>query len=86
MTQLFEINVNLSPNHKQNLAGAFHKRETIVLRLQKILCLEMIFYTFHQISWKDWKKSRRLRKEMDIKLSKTNIRKQVGGSGQLSLV
>ena len=33
MTQLYEINVKLSPNQKKNLAKAFHKRETIVLRL-----------------------------------------------------
>ena len=30
MTQLYEINVN----HKKNLAKAFHKRETLVLRLK----------------------------------------------------
>ena len=35
MTQLFEMKVNLSPNQKQNLASAFHKRETIVLGLSK---------------------------------------------------
>jgi len=35
LTQLFEIKVNLSPNQKKNLASAFHKRETIVLRLSK---------------------------------------------------
>ena len=35
MTQLFEINVKLSDNQKKNLSNAFHKRETIVLRLTK---------------------------------------------------
>ena len=33
MTQLFEINVKLSDNQKKNLSNAYHKRETIVLRL-----------------------------------------------------
>jgi len=35
MTQLFEIKVKLSRDRKKNLASAFHKRETIVLRLSK---------------------------------------------------
>ena len=35
MTQLYEINVTLSDNQKTNLSKAFHKRETIVLRLTK---------------------------------------------------
>ena len=35
MTQLYEIKVSLSPNQKKNLSNAFHKRETIVLRLTK---------------------------------------------------
>ena len=35
MTQLFEIKVNLSENQKKNLSAAYHKRETIVLRLTK---------------------------------------------------
>ena len=33
MTQLHKINVKLSKNQKKNLSGAYHKRETIVLRL-----------------------------------------------------
>jgi len=35
MTQFYAIKVNLSPNQKKNLASAFYKRETIVLRLSK---------------------------------------------------
>ena len=35
MTQLFEINVKLSENQKNNLSTAYHKKETIVLRLTK---------------------------------------------------
>ena len=35
MTQLYEIKVSLSPNQKKNLSNAYHKRETIVLRLKK---------------------------------------------------
>ena len=33
MTQLFEINVKLSKNQKKNLSDAYHKKETIVIRL-----------------------------------------------------
>ena len=35
MTKLYEIKVGLSPNQKKNLSRAYHKRETIVLRLTK---------------------------------------------------
>ena len=35
MTQLYEIKVSLSQNQKKNLSKAYHKRETIVLRLTK---------------------------------------------------
>ena len=35
MTELHEIRVSLSPNQKKNLSNAFHKKETIVLRLTK---------------------------------------------------
>ena len=35
MTQLYEIKVSLSPNQKKNLSNAFHKKETIILRLTK---------------------------------------------------
>ena len=33
MTQLFEINVKLSENQKKNIADAYKKRETVVIRL-----------------------------------------------------
>ena len=33
MTQLFEISVKLSENQKKNIANAYHKRETVVIRL-----------------------------------------------------
>ena len=33
MTELFQINVRLSENQKKNLSNAYHKRETIVVRL-----------------------------------------------------
>ena len=33
MTQLYEIKVKLSENQKRNLSRAFHRRETIILRL-----------------------------------------------------
>ena len=80
MTQLYEINVKLSDNQKTNLSKAFHKRETIVLRLTKDALngsdtLYVPVTTVNRLV-----KNRTMNKGMDIKLSKTNIRKQVGGS------
>ena len=80
MTKLFEIKVNLSENQKKNLSNAYHKRETIVLRLSKdSLRGNDTLYVPAMIK-KRLEKNRGLKKGMDIKLAKTNIRKQVGGS------
>ena len=80
MTQLYEIKVSLSPNQKKNLSNAFHKRETIVLRLTKdSLSGNDTLYVPPNVV-KRLAKSKKLKKGMDIKLAKTNIRKQVGGS------
>ena len=80
MTQLYEIKVSLSPNQKKNLSNAYHKRETIVLRLTKdSLSGNDTLYVPSNVV-KRLKKNQKLRKGMDIKLTKTNIRKQVGGS------
>ena len=80
MTQLYEIKVSLSPNQKKNLSNAYHKRETIILRLTKdSLSGNDTLYVPSNIL-KRLTKNRRLNKGMDIKLAKTNIRKQVGGS------
>ena len=80
MTQLYEIKVNLSDNQKNNLSNAYHKRETIVLRLTKdSLSGNDILYV-PQNTVKRLEKNRKLNKGMDIKLAKTNIRKQIGGS------
>ena len=80
MTQLYEIKVSLSPNQKKNLSNAYHKKETIVLRLTKdSLSGNDTLYVPQNIV-KRLDKNRKLKKGMDIKLSKTNIRKQLGGS------
>ena len=80
MTALFEINVKLSGNQKKNLSNAYHKRETIVLRLTNdSLHGNDTLYVPAMIK-KRLEKNRKLNKGMDIKLAKTNIRKQVGGS------
>ena len=80
MTQLYEIKVGLSPNQKKNLSRAYHKRETIVLRLTKdsLTGNDTLYVPSNIVKRLD--KSRKLSKGMDIKLSKTNIRKQIGGS------
>ena len=80
MTQLYEIKVSLSPNQKKNLSNAYHKRETIILRLTKdSLSGNDTLYVPSNVV-KRLRKNQKLRKGMDIKLAKTNIRKQVGGS------
>ena len=80
MTQLYEIKVSLSPNQKKNLSNAYHKRETIVLRLTKdSLSGNDTLYVPSNVV-KRLEKNQKLKKGMDIKLAKTNIRKQVGGS------
>ena len=80
MTQLYEIKVSLSPNQKKNLSNAYHKREIIVLRLTNgSLSGNDTLYVPANVA-KRLEKNRKLKKGMDIKLSKTNIRKQVGGS------
>ena len=80
MTQLYKINLSLTPNQKKNLAKAFHKRETIILRLSNnnLNGLDTLHVPANVV--KKLEKSKRMKKGMDIKLSKTNIRKQVGGS------
>ena len=80
MTQLYVIKVKLSPNQKKNLSNAFHKRETIVLRLAKDSLTGNDTLYVPSTVVKRLRKNQKLKKGMDIKLSKTNIRKQVGGS------
>ena len=80
MTELYEINVNLSENQKKKLGKAYHNRQTITLRLSKDALngsdtLLVPVTTFNRLM-----KNRSLKNGMEIKLAKTNIRKQVGGS------
>lgn len=75
MTELYEIKFKLSPNQKKNLAQAYQNRETIVLRLTKgSLSGNGTLYVPATVV-KRLNKNRQLKKGMDIKLSKTNIRK-----------
>ena len=80
MTQLYEINVKLSDNQKKNLSSAYHKRETVVLRLTKdaLVGNDTLYVPLNIV--KRLEKNRQLHRGMEVKLSKTNIRKQVGGS------
>ena len=80
MTQLFEIKMKLSENQKKNIGNAYRKRETIVIRLTNdSLSGGDTLYVPAMVK-KRLEKNRKENKGMDIKLSKTNIRKQVGGS------
>ena len=80
MTQLYEIKVSLSSNQKKNLSNAYRKRETIVLRLTRDALSGNDTLLVPKNVVKRLAKNRQMKKGMDIKLSKTNIRKQVGGS------
>ena len=72
--------MKLSDNQKKNLSNAYHKRETIVLRLTNDSLSGSDTLYVPQNIVKRLDKNRRLNKGMDIKLAKTNIRKQAGGS------
>ena len=79
-TELYEINVTLSDNQKTNLSKAFHNRETITLRLTKDALNGSDTLLVPSTTAKRLEKNRAMNKGMEIKLTKTNIRKQVGGS------
>ena len=80
MTQLFEIKVNLSENQKKNIGDAYRKRETIVIRLTNDSLSGSDTLFVPATVKKRLEKNRKENKGMDIKLPKTNIRKQVGGN------
>ena len=80
MTQLFEITVKLSENQKKNISDAYRKKETIVIRLTNDSLRGDDTLKVPATVKKRLEKNRKENKGMDIKLSKTNIRKQVGGS------
>ena len=80
MTQLYQINVKLSENQKKNIADAYHKRETIVIRLTNDSLSGKDTLNVPATVKKRLEKNRKEKKGMEIKLSKTNIRKQIGGS------
>ena len=80
MTKLFEINVNLSENQKKNISDAYKKRETIVIRLTNDSLSGSDTLFVPATVKKRLEKNRKENKGMDIKLPKTNIRTQVGGS------
>ena len=80
MTQLFEINVKLSEGQKKNISDAYRKKETIVIRLNNYSLRGNDTLYVPATVKNRLEKNRKLNKGMDIKLAKTNIRKQVGGS------
>ena len=79
-TQLYEINVSLSDFQKKKLSSAYHNRETIKLRLKYDALSGNDTLLVPSNVVKKLEKNRNSRKGMEIKLAKTNIRKQVGGS------
>ena len=79
-TELHEINVTLSDFQKMKLSKAFHNRETIKLRLKNDALRGSDTLLVPSTIVKRLEKNRAMNKGMEIKLAKTNIRKQVGGS------
>ena len=79
-TELYEINVKLSDFQKKKLSIAYHNRETIKLRLKNYALIGNDTLLVPSTIVKRLEKNRSLNKGMEIKLAKTNIRKQVGGS------
>ena len=79
-TELHEINVTLSDFQKMKLSKAFHNRETIKLRLKNDALSGSDTLLVPSTIVKRLEKNRNMNKGMEIKLAKTNIRKQVGGS------
>ena len=79
-TELYEINVTLSDFQKMKLSKAFHNRETIKLRLKNDALSGSDTLLVPSTIVKRLEKNRNMNKGMEIKLTKTNIRKQVGGS------
>ena len=65
---------------KKKLSRAFHNRETITLRLKKDALKGSDTLYVPATTVNRMKKHIAINKGMDIKLAKTNIRKQVGGS------
>ena len=80
MTQLYEINISLSENQKKTLSKAYHEKETITLRLKNDALSGSDTLLVPKSTVNRLEKNRKLNKGMDIKLAKSNIRKQVGGS------
>ena len=80
MVELYEINVELSDFQKKKLSIAYHNRETIKLRLKNDALIGNDTLLVPSTIVKRLEKNRSLNKGMEIKLAKTNIRKQVGGS------
>ena len=79
-TELYEINVKLSDFQKKKLSLAYHNRETIKLRLKNDALRGSDTLLVPSTIVKRLEKNRNMNKGMEIKLAKTNIRKQVGGS------
>ena len=79
-TELHEINVTLSDFQKKKLSSAYHNRETIKLRLKNDALRGSDTLLVPSNVAKRLEKNRNMNKGMEIKLAKTNIRKQVGGS------
>lgn len=74
MTQLYEINVKLSDNQKKNLSNAYHKKETIILRLTKDSLVGNDTLYVPQNIVKRLAKNRKSKKGIDIKLANKHLK------------
>ena len=83
MKGLHEIKVQLSENQKNNLFDALKKKQQIILRLKNdSLSGSDTLYVPETVK-KRLEKNRKLKKGMEIKIAKSNIRKQVQVGGSL---
>ena len=71
--------MKLSENQKKNISDAYHKKETIVIRLTNDSLRGDDTLKVPATVKKRLEKNRKENKGMEIKLSKTNIRKQALG-------
>ena len=72
-TKLFKIDIELSPNQKKNLSRAYHKRETITLRLSaNALSGNDTLHVTQNVA-KRFDKNRELKKQLDFSSSSSTV-------------
>ena len=78
MVQFVHILVKLTTEQKENIIHAYHNKQTIVLSLtsDSLYGNDVLFVPMNTV-FKKYQKNQDENRGMNIKLSKTNIKKQV---------